>query len=115
MQDVDRVLVDVLEDDVVVGIVLAELAVVCVELDVEVEVELIGVEFVVVGVELLVVDEVVVGVDEVLRTAYALMPATTTMMITIAATTVRAIPPLFCSKKKCARETPFKSVHGVHV
>ena len=110
-----------------------ELAVVCVELDVEVELELVDVEpmvdveLLVVGVELRVVDEAVVGVDEVedvvvdvgleelevLRTKYAPTPATATMMMTIAAIVVRAIPPLFCSTKKCAWKTLFKCVGGI--
>jgi hypothetical protein len=86
--------------------VLVELVVVCVELDVEVE-------LVVVRVELLVVDEVVVGVDEVVRTKYALTPATATMMMTMAAMAIRAIPPLSCGKKERVRATLFKQVENI--
>lgn len=101
-------------------------------------VELVGVEpvtkveLLVVGIELLVVDEAVVGVDEVedvlvgvrleeleelefgaVRTRYAAMPATATIMITITATALGAIPPLFCSTKERARATLFKDVGNI--
>lgn len=112
MQDVDRVLVDVLEDDAVVGVVLVELAMVCVELDVEVELELVDVELTA-EVELVVgdaeVEDVVVDVRleeleglelEDVRATYAPMPATAMTMITIATITLRAIPTLSRGKNE---------------
>ena len=88
-----------------------------VELDVEVELELVGIELVaevellVVGVELLAVDEVVVVVDlveDVVRATYAPTPATAMMTITITATTVRVIPSLLCSTNGRSLEALFK-------
>jgi hypothetical protein len=120
-QDVDRVLVDVLEDDEVVEAALVELVVICVELDAEAKLELVDVELMVVGVELLVVNVVedfVVDVRleelegpglEAVRAKYAPIPATAMMMITIAAIAVRAIPPLSCRKKGCLRVTLFNT------